>query len=67
MREREGTQEPWRRGAIGCCRLLLQLLLRFGWTVARVGPFVIFVSLPGKRTVELTGLSCVFRRRSMRM
>ena len=52
--EMEGTQGPWRRGATACCRLLRQLLLRYGWTVARVGPFVIFVSLLVKRTVELT-------------
>ena len=38
LREREGTQGPWRRGAIRCCRLLRQMLLRYGWTVARVGP-----------------------------
>ena len=54
LREREGTQGPWRRGATCCCRLLRQLLLRYGWTVAHVGPFVIFVSLQVKRTVELT-------------
>ena len=54
LREREGTQGPWRPGATGCCRLLRQLLQRYGWTVARVGPFVIFVSLLVKRTVELT-------------
>ena len=54
LRERERTQGPWRRGATCCCRLLRQLLLRYGWTVARVGPFVIFVSLLVKRTVELT-------------
>ena len=49
----EGTQRPSRRGATGCSRLLRQLLLRHGWTVARVGPFVIFVFLLVKRTVEL--------------
>ena len=44
-----------------------QLLLRNGWTVARIGPFVIFVSLLVKRTVELTALSFVFRKRLMRI
>ena len=43
---------PWRRGATGCCRFLRQLLLRYGWTVARVGPFAFFVSLLDKRSVE---------------
>ena len=54
LREREGTQGPCRRGATCCCRLLRHLLVRYGWTVARVGPFVIFVSLRVKRTVKLT-------------
>ena len=39
-----------------------QLLLRYGWTVARVGPFVAFVSFLVKRSVELTGCPvCFFR------
>ena len=56
------TQGPWRCGATGCSRLSLQLLLRKGWTVARIGPLVIFVSLLDKRSVELTGCRvCFFR------
>ena len=46
--EGEGTQGTWRRGATGCCRLLRQLLVRHGWTVARVGPFVTLVALLDK-------------------
>ena len=68
LREGEGPRGPWRRGATGCCRLSRQLqgaLLEH--LPCFVGPFVIFVSLLVKRTVELMGLSCGFRRRSMRM
>ena len=54
LRQREETQGPWRRGATCCCRFLRQLQLRYGWTVARVGPFVTFDSLLVKQTVELT-------------
>ena len=62
LREREGTQGPWRRGATGCSMMSRQLLQRNGWTVARIGPFVIFVSLLEKRSVELMGCPvCFFR------
>ena len=39
-----------------------QLLVRNGWTVARIGPFVIFVSLLDKRSVELRAVLCVSSR-----
>ena len=51
LREREGTQGPWRRGATGCCRLLRHLLVRYGWTTACVGTFVSLLALLDK-TVE---------------
>ena len=47
----EGTQEPWRRGATGCSRLLRDLLVRYWWTVACVGTFVSLLALLDK-TVE---------------
>ena len=53
MREWEGIQGPWRRGATGHCRLSRQLLAPYGWTVACVGLFVSFVALLDKGADEV--------------
>ena len=52
--EGKGTQGPWRRGATGCCRLLRQLLVRCGWTVASVSLVVSFVELLDKPVEDIS-------------
>ena len=64
--EVKGPKDPWRRDATECNMLSRQLQLRNGWTVARIGPIVVFVSLLDKRSVELTGCPVCFLRPASR-
>ena len=50
VRQREGTQGPWRR----CYGLLRRLLVRCGWTVACVGTFVSLLALLDKTAENIS-------------